>query len=64
MDYQKLYSETFLDYNEFLKNKLHNQALNVSQVTKEYVIHLRNEIKKDEIFKQKSINIQNHDQLI
>lgn len=33
-------------------------------ITSVYVVHIRNEIKKDEIFKRKQVNTSNHDLLI
>lgn len=36
----------------------------MNQVANDYMIHLRNEIKKDEIFQKKNVNISNHHLLI
>ncbi|CAD8206226.1 unnamed protein product [Paramecium pentaurelia] len=61
---QKIYCDYFIDYNEFLEQKFIKQSYNIYNVTSEYVVHIRNEIKKDENFKKKHINISNHDLLI
>ncbi|CAK69287.1 unnamed protein product (macronuclear) [Paramecium tetraurelia] len=64
LEIQKLYCDYFIDYQEFLEMKFIKESHNIYNVTTEYVVHIRNEIKKDEMFKRKHVNISNHDLLI
>ncbi|CAD8206175.1 unnamed protein product [Paramecium octaurelia] len=61
---QKIYCDYFIEYHEFLEQKFIRESHNIYNVTSEYIVHIRNEIKKDEMFKRKQINISNHDLLI
>ncbi|CAD8182723.1 unnamed protein product [Paramecium octaurelia] len=63
-DVGALYKQHFKDYQTFLEFKQSNDGFDVQHVTTEYMNHLRNEIKKDEIFHKKYINISNHHLLI
>ncbi|CAD8077769.1 unnamed protein product [Paramecium sonneborni] len=57
------YELHFRDYQEWLV-KQQTDGLDINQVANDYMIHLRNEIKKDEIFQKKNVNISNHHLLI
>ncbi|CAD8066114.1 unnamed protein product [Paramecium primaurelia] len=57
------YEQHFIDYQQWVI-KQQGDGLDMNQVANDYMIHLRNEIKKDEIFQKKNVNISNHHLLI
>ncbi|CAD8124310.1 unnamed protein product [Paramecium sonneborni] len=64
LEIRKIYCDYFIDFQEFLELKFRKESYNIYNVTTDYVVHIRNEIKKDENYNKKRINISNHDFLI
>ncbi|CAD8119924.1 unnamed protein product [Paramecium sonneborni] len=63
-DVGSLYKQHFKDYQSFLEQKQNSEGFDLQNVTTEYMNHLRNEIKKEELRNKKYINISNHQLLI
>ncbi|CAD8063596.1 unnamed protein product [Paramecium primaurelia] len=57
------FSKNFIQFEIWLSTK-QEEGLDLNQVAIDYMIHLRSEIKKDEMLQKKNLNISNHHLLI
>ncbi|CAD8079364.1 unnamed protein product [Paramecium sonneborni] len=57
------YSKNFVTFEMWLQKK-QLEGLDINKLAIDYMVHLRSEIKKDEIFQKKNFNISNHHLLI